>query len=111
MKKCYELSVLCNCEIGLMMFTPNNKLYQYASDNMDSVLLRYTEFPQPHESKTNADMAKQFNVESPTPTSPIRFFPMMDFGGAAAQQMPMQQMWQPAYFMPSPQHQPEEESQ
>lgn len=55
MKKCYELSVLCNCDIGLMIFTPKSKLYQYASSDMDSILLRYMNYPQIHESKTSTD--------------------------------------------------------
>ncbi|GBP42078.1 Myocyte-specific enhancer factor 2 [Eumeta japonica] len=35
MKKAYELSVLCDCEIALIIFSSNNKLYQYASTDMD----------------------------------------------------------------------------
>jgi len=54
MKKAYELSVLCGCEVGLIMFTANNKLFQYASSDMDRILLRYTEYNEPHESRTNA---------------------------------------------------------
>ncbi|KAI9199450.1 uncharacterized protein BJ171DRAFT_462368 [Polychytrium aggregatum] len=42
-KKAYELSVLCGCEIGLIIFSHNNKLVQYTSSDMDRVLLRYTE--------------------------------------------------------------------
>lgn len=37
MKKAYELSVLCDCEIALIIFSSNNKLYQYASTDMDKV--------------------------------------------------------------------------
>ncbi|KAI7847670.1 hypothetical protein BDC45DRAFT_547448 [Circinella umbellata] len=56
MKKAYELSVLCNCDIGLIIFNnSNNKLVQYASKDMDKVLLRYTEYQEPHESKNNFD--------------------------------------------------------
>ncbi|RKP05511.1 hypothetical protein THASP1DRAFT_19722 [Thamnocephalis sphaerospora] len=42
MKKAYELSVLCNCEIGLIIFNSQDKLVQYASTDMDQILLRYT---------------------------------------------------------------------
>jgi hypothetical protein len=56
MKKAYELSVLCECEIVIIIFNSNNKLFQYASSNMDSILLKYTEYNEPHESKTNADI-------------------------------------------------------
>ena len=58
MKKAYELSVLCDCEIGLIIFSSTGKLFQYASSDMDSVLLKYTDHVDPHESKTNIDMAK-----------------------------------------------------
>lgn len=58
MKKAYELSVLCDCEIGLIIFSSTGKLFQYASSDMDSVLLKYTDHVDPHESKTNVDMAK-----------------------------------------------------
>ncbi|ORY72875.1 SRF-like protein [Neocallimastix californiae] len=59
MKKAYELSVLCGCEVGLIMFTgTNNKLFQYASSDMDRILLRYTEYNEPHESRTNEDIIK-----------------------------------------------------
>ncbi|WP_289480292.1 hypothetical protein, partial [Klebsiella pneumoniae] len=54
MKKAYELSVLCDCEIALIIFNHSNKLFQYASTDMDKVLLKYTEYNEPHESRTNA---------------------------------------------------------
>ena len=38
MKKAYELSILCDCEIALIIFSSSNKLYQYASTDMDKVL-------------------------------------------------------------------------
>jgi len=38
----YELSVLCDCEIAVIIFNSNNKLFQYASTDMDKVLLKYT---------------------------------------------------------------------
>jgi hypothetical protein len=38
------------------MITSNNKLYQYASSNMNSILIRYTDFKDPDENKTNADI-------------------------------------------------------
>lgn len=56
MKKAYELSVLCDCEIALIIFSSTNKLYQYASTDMDKVLLKYTEYNEPHESLTNKNI-------------------------------------------------------
>ena len=56
MKKAYELSVLCDCEIALIVFSSSNKLYQYASTDMDKILLKYTEYNEPHESLTNKNI-------------------------------------------------------
>ena len=56
MKKAYELSVLCDCEIALIIFNSTNRLFQYASTDMDKVLLKYTEYSEPHESRTNTDI-------------------------------------------------------
>lgn len=56
MKKAYELSVLCGCEIALMIFNSNDRLFQYASSDMDKVLLKYADYNEPHESCTNVDI-------------------------------------------------------
>ncbi|XP_039268554.1 myocyte-specific enhancer factor 2C-like isoform X2 [Styela clava] len=75
MKKAYELSVLCDCEIALIIFNSSNKLFQYASTDMDKVLLKYTEYNEPHESRTNADIIEMLNkkenknCDSPDPES------------------------------------------
>ncbi|KAM4747922.1 myocyte-specific enhancer factor 2A isoform 3-T3 [Rhinophrynus dorsalis] len=61
MKKAYELSVLCDCEIALIIFNGSNKLFQYASTDMDKVLLKYTEYNEPHESRTNSDIVEALN--------------------------------------------------
>jgi hypothetical protein len=61
MKKAYELSVLCNCDVALMMFTPNHKLFVYSSINVDELLLKYTDFTengQPSETLKNEDMLR-----------------------------------------------------
>uniref|UniRef100_A0A9J7YPG9 Myocyte enhancer factor 2cb n=1 Tax=Cyprinus carpio carpio TaxID=630221 RepID=A0A9J7YPG9_CYPCA len=69
MKKAYELSVLCDCEIALIIFNSTNKLFQYASTDMDKVLLKYTEYNEPHESRTNSDIVEA--VPSSTYEMPI----------------------------------------
>ncbi|PAA58466.1 hypothetical protein BOX15_Mlig005308g2 [Macrostomum lignano] len=61
MKKAYELSVLCDCEIALVVFNNSNRLFQYASTDMDKVLLKYTDFNEPHESRTNKDIEEMIN--------------------------------------------------
>ena len=67
MKKAYELSVLCDCEIALIIFNTTNRLFQYASSDMDKVLLKYTEYNEPHESRTNKDI-----IDVRTPSLPTR---------------------------------------
>jgi hypothetical protein len=58
MKKAYELSVLCDCDIALIVFNSQNKLVQYASNDMDKTLLRYTEYTGVPEARTNADVSR-----------------------------------------------------
>lgn len=64
MKKAYELSVLCDCEIALIIFNSTNRLFQYASTDMDKVLLKYTEYSEPHESRTNTDILEVLTAVS-----------------------------------------------
>lgn len=71
MKKAYELSVLCDCEIALIIFNHSNKLFQYASTDMDKVLLKYTEYNEPHESRTNADIIEVTQTYKPTKNPPF----------------------------------------
>ncbi|XP_054139189.1 myocyte-specific enhancer factor 2C isoform X5 [Melozone crissalis] len=81
MKKAYELSVLCDCEIALIIFNSTNKLFQYASTDMDKVLLKYTEYNEPHESRTNSDIVEALHkkenkaCESPDPDSSYALTP------------------------------------
>ena len=69
MKKAYELSVLCDCEIALIIFNSTNRLFQYASTDMDKVLLKYTEYSEPHESRTNTDILEVNPPSRSTTTS------------------------------------------
>ena len=41
MKKAMELSVLCDCQIALVIFNSNNKLFQYSSGDINHVLTRF----------------------------------------------------------------------
>ena len=56
LKKAYELSVLCDVDVALIVIGSNQKLYQYASSNINEILMKYTEIQEPYESKTNADV-------------------------------------------------------
>ncbi|XP_051916451.1 myocyte enhancer factor 2aa isoform X5 [Hippocampus zosterae] len=84
MKKAYELSVLCDCEIALIIFNSSNKLFQYASTDMDKVLLKYTEYNEPHESRTNSDIVEKLrnkghnDCASPDPEDCFGHSPLTD---------------------------------
>eukprot|EP00462_Mataza_sp_D1_P022815 CAMPEP_0175137000 /NCGR_PEP_ID=MMETSP0087-20121206/9578_1 /TAXON_ID=136419 /ORGANISM="Unknown Unknown, Strain D1" /LENGTH=465 /DNA_ID=CAMNT_0016419799 /DNA_START=126 /DNA_END=1523 /DNA_ORIENTATION=- len=50
-----ELSILCDCECVLLIFS-GDKLYQYCSTATDDMLERYYNFLGPYESLTNKDL-------------------------------------------------------
>ncbi|KAJ2402482.1 primary heart field specification [Coemansia sp. RSA 2559] len=60
LKKAYELSVLCDCEIAVVIFSSQNKLVQYASTNIDKVMMRYADYGEPSESLTNAQCSAMY---------------------------------------------------
>eukprot|EP01105_Mastigella_eilhardi_P019191 TRINITY_DN4502_c0_g1_i1.p1 TRINITY_DN4502_c0_g1~~TRINITY_DN4502_c0_g1_i1.p1 ORF type:complete len:453 (+),score=133.97 TRINITY_DN4502_c0_g1_i1:70-1428(+) len=68
-KKAMELSILCDCEISLIMFSSSNKLFVYSSNDIDKILLRYTEYTEPNRPLTNADYQKVFD-KKPLPPQP-----------------------------------------
>ncbi|XP_038877327.1 MADS-box protein SOC1 isoform X1 [Benincasa hispida] len=41
MKKAFELSVLCDAEVALIIFSPRGKLYEFASSSMQGTIERY----------------------------------------------------------------------
>ncbi|XP_073063775.1 MADS-box protein SOC1-like isoform X1 [Primulina eburnea] len=41
LKKAFELSVLCDAEVALVIFSPRGKLYEYASSSMQESIARY----------------------------------------------------------------------
>jgi len=60
-KKAMELSILCDCEIALIVFQ-ENKLYQYGSEGIMKVLGRYAESKElPIEDHSNQDYTTKFD--------------------------------------------------
>ncbi|XP_013614409.1 PREDICTED: agamous-like MADS-box protein AGL11 [Brassica oleracea var. oleracea] len=41
LKKAYELSVLCDAEVALIVFSTRGRLYEYANNNIRSTIERY----------------------------------------------------------------------
>ncbi|KAL1534419.1 MADS-box transcription factor 57 [Salvia divinorum] len=48
LKKAKELSILCDAEVGLIVFSSTEKLYDFASTSMKSVIERYTKLQEEH---------------------------------------------------------------
>jgi len=57
LKKAMELSLLCDCEIGLVIFTPkpDQKLFKYATHSMENVVARYQSSNEAEESLHNGN--------------------------------------------------------
>ncbi|KAI3445813.1 hypothetical protein Pfo_002478 [Paulownia fortunei] len=48
LKKAKELSILCDAEVGLIIFSSTGKLYDFASTSMKSVIERYNKLKEEH---------------------------------------------------------------
>ena len=57
-KKAMELSILCNCQISLVIFNAENQLFEYCSTDPRFILQRYCQVAHlPHERLANADVS------------------------------------------------------
>ncbi|KAL2462027.1 Agamous-like MADS-box protein AGL8 [Abeliophyllum distichum] len=60
LKKAHEISVLCDAEVALIIFSPRGKMFQYATDScMEKILEQYESYT--YEEKKH----RTVNVESP----------------------------------------------
>lgn len=53
LKKARELSILCDAEVGLIIFSSTSKLYEYSSSSMTSVIERYNKLKQENQQLLN----------------------------------------------------------
>jgi len=59
LKKAYELSVLCDAEIGIMIFSPRGKLHEFARPSMHKMLERYHDTNGTSKEQDNEDLNRQ----------------------------------------------------
>ncbi|XP_073388586.1 uncharacterized protein [Physcomitrium patens] len=59
-KKAYELSVLCDIDLALIMFSPSGKLTQYSNCSIEDVIGRFANLPMHERNKSFEDMLARF---------------------------------------------------
>lgn len=92
-KKAMELSLLCDCEIGLVIFTPkpDQKLYKYATNTMENVVSRYQTTASAVETVHNGNYEALYEKKGAKPADldgPHNMNNMTAMGGAQMMQMP-----------------------
>ncbi|GAQ89767.1 K-box region and MADS-box transcription factor family protein [Klebsormidium nitens] len=87
LKKAYELSVLCDADVAVIMFSPTGKLFEYANSSMKEILDRYHNAPQEQREKRKFDnndyvaqQAKRFRHEAETYKRELRHYQGEDLG-------------------------------
>ncbi|XP_024383341.1 uncharacterized protein [Physcomitrium patens] len=61
MKKAYELSVLCDIDLALVMFSPSGKLTQYCNCSIEEVIGRFANLSMHERNKSFEDMMTRFS--------------------------------------------------
>ncbi|KAH1264234.1 Agamous-like MADS-box protein AGL21 [Glycine max] len=54
-KKAKELAILCDAQVGLVIFSSTGKLYEYASTSMKSIIERYNTCKEEHHRQMNPE--------------------------------------------------------
>lgn len=62
-KKAHELSVLCQVDVAVVIFSSNKKLYQYCSGDINEIISRHSYYDTPHESKGPADFMNKKDLD------------------------------------------------
>ncbi|KAL3845755.1 hypothetical protein ACJIZ3_003158 [Penstemon smallii] len=60
LKKAKELAILCDAEVGLIIFSSTSKLYDFASTSMRSVMERYDNAKEQHHQLVNSTSEVKF---------------------------------------------------
>ena len=76
LKKAMELSILCKCEVSVLIFSEQGKMFEYASNDMDKMVKRREQHSKDSESKTNHDVSSLPPIQLSTShwrlTTPVR---------------------------------------
>lgn len=63
LKKAHEISVLCDADVALIVFSTKGKLYEYSTDSsMEKILERYERYSYAEKSFTMTDLESQGNL-------------------------------------------------
>ncbi|XP_024173294.1 MADS-box protein SOC1 isoform X3 [Rosa chinensis] len=62
LKKAFELSILCDAEVALIIFSPRGKLYEFASNSMQTTIERYEKHTKDNQAN-NKSVASEQNVQ------------------------------------------------
>ncbi|KAI9111922.1 hypothetical protein K1719_017612 [Acacia pycnantha] len=60
LKKARELSILCDAEVGLAIFSSTGRLHEYATTSIKSAVERYNSCKEEHERLTNPESEVKF---------------------------------------------------
>ncbi|KAK8467471.1 hypothetical protein PHAVU_007G065550 [Phaseolus vulgaris] len=65
LKKAYELSVLCDAQVAVIVFAQNGRLYEFSSCDMSKILERYSQYTKDvPANKLGDDYIQQLKLES-----------------------------------------------
>ncbi|KAB2626688.1 MADS-box protein SOC1 [Pyrus ussuriensis x Pyrus communis] len=59
LKKAFELSVLCDAEVSLIIFSPRGKLYEFASSSMQGTIERYLKHAKDNQTNNKSSSSEQ----------------------------------------------------
>ncbi|GAB4827995.1 hypothetical protein Ancab_034883 [Ancistrocladus abbreviatus] len=64
LKKAHEISVLCDAEVALIVFSPKGKLFEYATDaSMEKILERYERYSYAEKQLTDSESQGSWQME------------------------------------------------